>query len=121
MQIISTIIEETIELTTKAGEVMLRVPVKLNVTQLASQIRQKQLELQAAAESKDETSIGRAFVELCQLCLGEAPTEQLLDFYADDYATMLTDLTPFFTDVIYPEVRAAHDRLMGAAKRVKAS
>lgn len=121
MKIISTIIEETIELTTPNGDVMLRVPVKLNVTQLASQITQKQLELQAAAESQDETSIGRAFVELCQLCLGEAPTEQLLEYYADDYATMLSDLTPFFTDVIFPAVQSARDRLLSAAKKVKVS
>lgn len=121
MRLISTIIEETIELTTAAGDILLRVPVKLNVTQLASQITQKQFELQAAAESKDETSIGRAFVEICQLCLGEAPTEQLLEFYADDYATMITDLTPFFTDVIFPEVRSAKERLMSAAKKVKVS
>ena len=119
MKIQTSIIEEHIEITNPAGEVVLDLPVKLNVTQLCSQITQKRVEMQAAAESGDEEQIGRAVVSLYELCLGKDNADKLFEYYADDYVSLIYDMTPLFTDVIFPAVDAAREHLIEARKKVK--
>ena len=115
-----TKLEERIQIT-DGEEVVLDLPVRLNVTDMCSQITQKRVELQAALESGDAEQIGEAFVALYEICLGKDNTAQLLEYYMNDYVTMINDLTPFFTDVIFPAVDTARERLIESRKKVKAS
>ena len=121
MKIQTSIIEERIEITNPAGEVVLDIPVRLNVTQMCSQILQQRVEMQAALESGEDEQIGKAIVKLYEICLGADNAAQLFEWYENDYVTMINDMTPFFTDVIVPAVDAAHDKLIEARKKVKVS
>ena len=121
MKIATSMIEDRIEIINPAGEVVLDLPVRLNVTQVCSQIMQRRIELQSALESGEDEQVGEAIVRLYEICLGEDNANKLFEWYENDYITMINDMTPFFTDILFPAVDAARDRLVESRKKVKVS
>ena len=50
----------------------------------------------------DPKKLGEAITALFILTFGEAGTKDIVDFYDDDYISMLLDVMPFFNDVVTP-------------------
>lgn len=113
MKIQSSIIREDLEIGEKV------FPIRLNIVQIGDEIQKQRAELMELARTKDMEKIGTAMIKLMEICFGEEATDYILEYYEKDYASMMLDITPFFTDVIYPKVEETRRRAIEATKKIK--
>ena len=79
----------------------------------------------AASEAKDnedlskaEEAMGNAVLGLFEIIFGEQQTQQIVEFYNDKPFEMLSDISPFITDVVAPKVEEAQKRIKERYKQV---
>ena len=107
MKIKTSVIRDVIELVDETGKTVKSIPFTVNVSKIANEVVTFRNEI---AQNKDNPeSVGETVVKLFFLIFGEESTNELLAHYESDYATMLADISPIITDVIYPAV----DRVRG--------
>ena len=117
MKVISSIIEEVIEIVDAQGNDLKLIPFKVNLTRAGSAIQQKRIEL--ANASDDIEKAGIAFCNLLEVVFGKDALNELVDYYGDDYTSMVTDIAPILTDVIFPALDAQREKLVESRKRAK--
>lgn len=120
MKIKSSVVRNKIEIENSAGEVLLSLPYTINIAKTASAVTKKQVEM-AQASSDNPEQIGKSFIDLLTIIFGEENTSALLEFYEDDYLTMVTDLTPLLVDEIFPIFDGYREKALAAHKKVKRS
>lgn len=117
MKIQTSVIKDTLELTNNHGEIVKTLPFSINVTKLASEVQKKRLEL--AQHTDDLEATGRTTVELFALLFGADNTNELLDFYENDYATMIADIVPYVVEYIMPSFDRLRENVIKAKKSLK--
>lgn len=104
---------DQLELVNENGESVV-IEINLIITPaLIQEYRKLQIrlmDLQKAHDRNPEESgvverIGETIIALLALVFGESNTRQVMDFYAGDYVTLLTDITPYIRDVIVPKLQ----------------
>lgn len=118
MKIVSSIIQDTIEITNSKGETIKEIPFRINLSTTGNEIAKKRIEL-ARTDTKDIEAVGHKFCELLEAVFGGEVLAELLDYYGDDYASLVTDVVPIFTDVVFPALDAQRERLVNSRKRFK--
>ena len=118
MKIKSSIIRDTLELTDNHGEVVKTLPFTINVTKIAGEVQKKRIQL-ASTDPKDLEATGKTTVELFSLFFGEDNTKELLDFYENDYATMIADIVPYIVEYIIPSFDRVQENIIKAKKGLK--
>lgn len=118
MKINSSIYQDKLELCNAKGEVEKEIPFTINVTATAMLVTQKQHAL-ADVEQDDVTAMGKAFVDLLVAIFGEQVTNELLDYYAEDYLLMITDIAPVLTQNIFPVFDNYRKSVIAAHKKAK--
>lgn len=113
MKIQSSIIQENLEIGEKV------FPIKLNIVKMGDEIQKQRVELITLSKTKDVEKLGQAMIHLMEICFGKEATEYILEYYEKDYACMMLDILPFFTDVIYPRLDETRRRAIEATKKVK--
>lgn len=119
MKVKSSVIEEVIEIENYKGETVVSIPFRVNLAAAYDDIVSKRREYVASLESNDLEIIGRATIDLFVSVFGEEVTDKLLEYYVDDYTAMITDLTPYFLDIIFPAVETQREKVLAMKKRAK--
>lgn len=117
MKIQTSFIKDTIELTNNHGEIVKTLPFSINVTKLADEVQKKRIEI--AQHTDDYEATGRATVELFSLLFGADNTNELLDFYENDYTAMIADLAPYIVEYIFPSFDRMRENVIKAKKSLK--
>lgn len=119
MKIQSSLIKDTIEL--YQGNVLQKsIPFTFNATASLQAVQRKRAELIKKHDAADLEGTGRTFFELLGIIFGQDVVAELDDWYKGDYMTMLNDIGPILTDVIYPTIDAMTENLVKTRKRMKA-
>lgn len=119
MKIQTTLIKDSIDL--YQGETLVKsVPFTFNAQHCLQQVQRLRAEIIKTNAAGDPEGTGKAFWKLLCVVFGEDVCNQLDEWYAGDYLTMLGDLGPLLTDVIYPAVDRLTDTLVQTRKRMKA-
>lgn len=119
MKIQNSIIVDKIELTDHNGETIKSIPIRINATQIASAVEKKRIEFVELSKENDMEATGRAAVELFTLLFGENAMNELLDHYKDDYFAMITDISPFVIDVVFPVFKRLRQKSIDMRKKAK--
>lgn len=72
-----------------------------------------QAELKESANEEEKLErLGVAIVALFDVIFGKENTKKILDFYDEKYTKMLTEISPFLVEVIYPRInQAANEKI----------
>lgn len=119
MKVKSSIIDETIEIVNENGDIVLSLPFTVNVARTYERFIKARYDYKTIAESEDTEAVRGAVKELFCAAFGEEVTDKLLDYYKGDYFTMTADMTPLFSDIIYPAYEAYRENMLAAHKRAK--
>lgn len=119
MKVVSSLIRGKVEITDASGNTIKEFPYNINVAKVADQVASKRIEISKLSQSGDPESIGKAVVELFDIIFGESTTKDMLEFYENDYTTMLVDIVPVLTDEIYPAFDAARTKAIALRKHAK--
>ena len=115
MKIKTSIIKETIELE-QNGEVVKTIPFTFDASKKWSEVNRYRLKMYEAKNSYEK--VGKLFIEMLHYCLGDAANE-LMDYYEGNWEGMIPDITPLFTDIIFPACDKAHRKAINALKKAK--
>ena len=118
MKITSSVFSDKFELCNAKGELVKEIPFTVNITSVAALVTQKQHAL-ADVDQNDVAAMGKEFIELLTAIFGEQVTSELLDYYAEDYLVMITDLAPMLTENIFPVFDNYRKSIIDAKKKVK--
>ena len=118
MKITSSVFSDKFELCNAKGELVKEIPFTVNITNVANLVTQKQHAL-ADVDQNDVAAMGKAFIDLLTAIFGEKVTGELLDFYAEDYLVMITDIAPMLTANIFPVFDNYRKSIIAARKKVK--
>ena len=119
MKVKSSIIEECIEVENYKGETVLSIPYRVNLATAYDAIAKKRNEYKATLQTGDLEKVGEATMALIESVFGADVTEQLLDYYKDDYTALITDIRQHFTEIIYPAIERQRETMLAAKKRAK--
>lgn len=117
MKIKSSVIRDTIELVDETGKTIKEIPFAVNVAKIANEVVNFRNEI--GKNANDPETVGETVVKLFYLIFGETTTDELLAHYENDYATMLADISPIITDVIYPAVDRVRGKYIDIRKHTK--
>lgn len=119
MKIQTTLIKDSIDL--YQGETLVKsVPFTFNAQECLQQVQHLRAEILNKNASGDVEGVGTAFWRLLCVVFGENVCAELNEWYQGDYMTMLADLGPVLTEVIYPAVDKLTDTIVQTRKRMKA-
>jgi len=119
MKIQTALIKDSIDL--YQGDTLVKsVPFIFNAQACLQQVQRLRADIIKRNATGDVEGTGKAFWQLLCVIFGEAVCNELNEWYAGDYMTMLADLGPVLTDVIYPAVDRLTDNIVKTRKRVKA-
>lgn len=119
MKVKSSIIEDVIEIENSKGETVLSLPFRVNLATAYEQITAKRNEYKKALQTGNVEELGKATILLMEAVFGEDVTGKLIDYYKDDYTAMIADITPFFSDIVYPAIEAQRESMLALKKRAK--
>lgn len=116
---------DTLELSD--GEKDLQIEIKLDLNAVAHRYRPCQIALVEAEKLAEQNpndpaclnAYGEAICSMFQLIFGEVNTEKIMEFYEDDYSTMLLDLMPYLAQTIVPALQAERERKISQAKHAR--
>ena len=115
MRFKTSIIKETIELE-QDGDVVLSIPFTFDSGRFWQEVNKRRVRM---ATAKTDEDIGKNFIEMLALTVGEKGTSELIEYYKGNYVGMITDIAPLFLEVIYPACDAAHKKAVKALKKRK--
>ena len=118
MKLNSSIYRDKFELCDQNGEVVKEIPFVVNVTATAQLVTTKQREM-TEVDQNDPAAMGKAFIELLEAIFGSEVVQELVDYYASDYMTMVIDLAPLLTENIFPVFNNYRRSAIEARKKVK--
>lgn len=119
MKIESSIVEDNIEIVNSKDETVLNIPFRINLTASYERVNKARYDFKVVSQTEDVNAIGEAVIALFVAVFGEDITEQIINYYQKDYITMLTDMTPYFSEVIYPALENYREKTLAAHKRAK--
>lgn len=119
MKIVSSLISDKIEIVDAGGNTLKEFPYQVNAAKVADEVAAKRREIAALTESKDENGIQKATVELFNAIFGTDTTNGLLEFYHNDYLTMMADIAPIVIENIFPVFDALREKAVALRKRAK--
>ena len=107
----------------------LDLSVDLNVDSILQQYNNAQYRIaQAAKDAKQavndhdmekvEEAMGDAVLSLFEVIFGHEQTQKIIDFYGNEAFEMLTDISPFITDVVAPKIQEAQQRIKDRYEQV---
>lgn len=118
MKIQTAIIKDSIDLY-KGDELVKSVPFKFNALTSMRKVQHLRNEVMNKNLTGDLEATGKAFWDLLCIIFGEDACLELDDWYDGDYLTMMGDIAPILTDVIYPAVDRLSDEVVQMSKRGK--
>ena len=101
---------EELEFLDKNNEVVKKISVKINIDKIASEYRQRKLEITEAQQkiNKGEEDavelFGVAIINMFKTVFGEENTVAILEYFEGKYTDMLTNCIPFIEQVIQPAI-----------------
>lgn len=115
---------EQMELVDECGNVQHTLTVDLDPGSVAENLSKKYVELVNIQRKSQEIStddpeqmkeaystLGNAVLSMIEAVFGDENTEVIKNFYGNHYTEMVTEIMPFITDVVVPQVRKlAHDQ-----------
>jgi hypothetical protein len=113
----TSIIKDTLELCNRAGEVEKTIPITINAARIANDVTKLRIDMANAAN--DPETLGRAAVELFTLLFGADATSEIMSYYNDDYISMISDLTPYIVEEIYPVFDAMREKTLALKMKAK--
>lgn len=113
----TSIIRDTLELCDRNGEVEKAIPITINAARVANDVTRLRVEM--ANAKNDAEATGRAAVELFTVLFGGDATREIMDYYGDDYFTMISDLTPYIVEDIYPVFDKMREKSIEMRKKIK--
>lgn len=107
----------------------LTINVDINVDNILQQYNKAQYRIaqaaqaaQKAANDKDmeniEVAMGEAVLGLFEVVFGHEQTQKIVEFYDNKALEMLTDISPFITDVVAPKIQEAQKRIEESYRQV---
>lgn len=107
----------------------LTINVDINVDTILQQYNKAQYRIaqaaqaaQKAANDKDmeniEAAMGDAVLGLFEVVFGHDQTQKIIEFYDNKAFEMLTDISPFITEVVAPKIQEAQQRIKDSYKQV---
>lgn len=101
---------EELEFLDKNNEVVKKINVKINIDKIASEYRQRKVEITEAQQkiNKGEEDavelFGVAIINMFKTVFGEENTVAILEYFEGKYTDMLTNCIPFIEQVIQPAI-----------------
>lgn len=101
---------EELEFLDKNNEVVKKINVKINIDKIASEYRQRKVEITEAQQkiNKGEEDavelFGVAIINMFKTVFGEENTVTILEYFEGKYTDMLTNCIPFIEQVIQPAI-----------------
>lgn len=101
---------EELEFLDNNNEVVKKINVKINIDKIASEYRQRKLEITEAQQkiNKGEEDavelFGVAIINMFKTVFGEENTVAILEYFEGKYTDMLTNCIPFIEQVIQPAI-----------------
>lgn len=101
---------EELEFLDSNNEVVKKINVKINIDKIASEYRQRKLEITEAQQkiNKGEEDavelFGVAIINMFKTVFGEENTVAILEYFEGKYTDMLTNCIPFIEQVIQPAI-----------------
>ena len=101
---------EELEFLDNNNEVVKKINVKINIDKIASEYRQRKLEITEAQQkiNKGEEDavelFGVAIINMFKTVFGEENTVTILEYFEGKYTDMLTNCIPFIEQVIQPAI-----------------
>ena len=107
----------------------LDLKVDINIDNILQQYNKAQYRIaqavqsaQKAANDKDmeniEVAMGEAVLGLFEVVFGHDQTQQIIEFYDNKAFEMLTDISPFITEVVAPKIQEAQQAIEDRYKQV---
>ena len=119
MTIQTSLIKDSIEL--YQGETLVKsVPFTFNAQACLQQVQHLRAEILNHNAQGNVEGVGNAFWRLLCVVFGETVCNELNEWYQGDYMTMLADIGPILTEIIYPAVDKLTDTIVQTRKRMKA-
>ena len=101
---------EELEFLDNNNEVVKKINVKINIDKIASEYRQRKVEITEAQQkiNKGEEDavelFGVAIINMFKTVFGEENTVAILEYFEGKYTDMLTNCIPFIEQVIQPAI-----------------
>jgi len=101
---------EELEFLDNNNEVVKKINVKINIDKIASEYRQRKVEITEAQQkiNKGEDDavelFGVAIINMFKTVFGEENTVAILEYFEGKYTDMLTNCIPFIEQVIQPAI-----------------
>lgn len=107
-------VSEDIELIGKDGQVAKVIHVEFNPEKLArsfnsarNDIIRAQLDMKKGSTGKKLEAFGSAIIKMFKVVFGEENTDELIEFFENNYVEMTEQIMPFITDVAAPAITAS--------------
>lgn len=120
VKIQTSVIRGVFELSDAAGNNEKKIPYSISLSKInLRQIDALQAELANAHKDNDLERLGKIVMELFAAILGENTVAELVDYYQEDYVSLLADLSPFLSDEVFPALDRINKKLVNEHKRGK--
>lgn len=120
VKIQSSVIRGVFELCDASGNEQKKIPYSISLSKInLRQIDALQAELANAHKDNDLKRLGKIVMELFAAILGENTVAELVDYYQEDYVSLLADLSPFLSDEVFPALDRINKKLVDGHKRGK--
>nr|DAU75754.1 MAG TPA: hypothetical protein [Caudoviricetes sp.] len=101
-------IKESFEIKNSAGEAVV-IDYEFKPTpQIVQNFRQLQLQILELKKNQDDiekiNGVGEAVLNLFKIIFGEKNTETIVQFYENDFTSMLLDILPYIQDKLIPQI-----------------
>lgn len=117
------------DLTIEDNGKTLELKVDINVDSILQMYNNAQYRIAQAAQNakgamdkKDmeavEEAMGDAVLSLFEVIFGKEQTQKIIEFYGNKAFEMLSDISPFITDVVAPKIKEAQQRIEDRYKQV---
>ena len=94
-------------------------PIRISIAKIGDAVAKEQDTLAKMARSGDNEKAGEAFVRLTELICGEEATKYMMEYYEDDYLSLMLDIMPFYVERVFPAVQQARRNALEWAKKAK--
>ncbi len=109
------------------GDKTLSIEVEINFDRVCRSYREAEVALAHAQKCASETptdpetleTYGVAIAAVFAVLFGEENTMRILQFYEDDYVSMLGDIWPYITGVLLPAMQQAREKKLQDMKAAR--
>ena len=118
MRVQTTLIKDSIDLY-QGEELVKSIPFTFNAQSCLQKVQRLRADMLKKNADGNIEGVGQAFWELLCVVFGEGVCNELNEWYDGDYLTMLADVGPILTDLVYPAVDRLTENIVKTHKRVK--